>query len=87
MTHKIPYNANSKTKVPYIYLDILNRISIFVENDKMGETFAITFLSYLGSRRMIANKERMVEIFLTLCTLSKHLSDPLYALKYFFKYF
>lgn len=96
LSQKIPYNTTSKTKVPPVYLEILNklffciiflfiiflfRISIFVEDDKMGETFAITFLSYLGSRRIMTNKDRMIEIFSTLSSLSKHLSDPLYALK------
>lgn len=47
----------------------------------MGETFALTFLSYLGSKRTTRNKDRMVNMIHTLAALSRHISDPSYALR------
>lgn len=69
---------HTKTKVQQIYFKILNQICPFIEDNKMSEKIAITFLSYLSKK---LKQEKIIEIFITLSALSKHLSNPIYALK------
>uniref|UniRef100_A0A914Z7Q9 Small subunit processome component 20 homolog n=1 Tax=Panagrolaimus superbus TaxID=310955 RepID=A0A914Z7Q9_9BILA len=71
----IPTDLSKAKNLPLIYLDILNRLSEFVEDSEVGEHFASTLLSYIENDR-IKNEEKITAVLQTISSLVGFVKEP-----------
>ncbi|KAE9551868.1 hypothetical protein FO519_004917 [Halicephalobus sp. NKZ332] len=76
----IPTDANQAKKLPNVYLDILNKLSPYVEDTEVGKHFASTLLAYVEFGK-IKNDEKAVSILHSVCELVGFVDDPRSFLK------
>uniref|UniRef100_A0A915DUY4 Small subunit processome component 20 homolog n=1 Tax=Ditylenchus dipsaci TaxID=166011 RepID=A0A915DUY4_9BILA len=81
VAEKIPSNAKSTLNIPSAYLEILNKLSTFIDDAHLGGLFTTTLLSYLGNRQFLKKKEKLVNVLITVAGLSSYVQEPLQQLK------
>ena len=80
----IPTDVSQAKKLPNIYLEILNKLSPYVEDVGVGKHFASTLLAYVENGK-IRNDEKVVSILHSVCELVEFVDDAKLFLRYDFE--